>query len=224
MIFIILFIILIIILIINHYNNYTTIDNQKNYTIDNQKNKNNYKYKEGLSDKINYKYKFTTQQPLFKNEVRNIINNSGWNNKYSFIETDSNKYDIGIGLKSREYMEKTNSRKEYDINENRIYLSRTWIKYPSFLKRSDNPDAREIEIDENNWNYGVKQSGLSIPNYKKYVINHEIGHAIGYDHKKCYSNQNCPIMYQMTKGVPNNSIPSYNVNEKDINDIRSLLY
>jgi hypothetical protein len=163
-------------------------------------------------DKNIYKYKFTTNQPYFKKEVRDILNSSGWNKKYNFIETDKNNYDIGIGLRSREYMKKTSGLVEYDINGNKIYLSRTYISTP-----------REIEIDEDNWNYGVTISKLNIPEYRKYVINHEIGHAIGYDHRECNNNEKCPIMYQMTKGVPDNSIPSYDVTINDINYVRMLL-
>ena len=192
-------------------------DNNKNNNIDynnkdNNKNNNiDYNNKDNNKNSI-YKYKFTTNQPYFKQEVRDILNTSGWTKSYNFIETDKNNYDIGIGLRSREYMKKNSGLVEYDINGNKIYLSRTYISTP-----------REIEIDEDNWNYGVAISKLSIPEYRKYVINHEIGHAIGYDHRKCYNNEKCPIMYQMTKGIPNNSIPSYNVVYDDINYERPLL-
>ena len=207
MFFLLLIIVIIVIVIIYLLNNQYEFNKTYNNEVDNSNNN-----KVNKIDKNIYKYKFTTNQPYFKKEVREILNSSGWNKKYNFIETDNNNYDIGIGLRSREYMKKTNGLVEYDINGNKIYLSRTYISTP-----------REIEIDEDNWNYGVSISKLTIPEYRKYVINHEIGHAIGYDHRKCNNNEKCPIMYQMTKGIPYNSIPSYVVTINDINSVRTLL-
>ena len=181
------------------------------------------KQTEKTEQPTNYTYKFTTNQSDFRNDVRNIINNSGWNKLFNFKETSDNNYDIGIGLKSRKYMDETNTFNDYDENGNKIYLSRTWIRVPPHLKKSIKSNSREIEIDENNWYYGVKKSNLSINDYKKYVINHEVGHAIGYDHRKCKIGEKCPIMYQMTKGVPEKSIPSYDVIYEDINYERPLL-
>lgn len=175
-----------------------------------------------LNNQNTYTYKFTTKQSDFKNDVRNIINNSGWNNKFNFKETIDNNYDIGIGLKSRDYMDKTNTFNEYDDDGNKIYFSRTWIKVPSHLKQSIKPNVKEIEIDENNWYNGVKRSNLTRDEYKKYIINHEVGHAIGYDHRPCKKREKCPIMYQMTKGLPKKSSPSYEVNNNDINYVRTL--
>jgi hypothetical protein len=163
-------------------------------------------------DKEDYVYKFTTLQEDFHEEVRQILASSGWKNKYNFIEAlaSSDKYDIGIGLLPREVMEKGNTLIDYYPDGSRIYFSRTWMRRP-----------RQIEIDDVNWYKGVKQSGLTIPEYKEYVINHEVGHALGYDHRVC-DTKKCPIMYQMTRGPPPNHLPSFQVEWSDIDFTRTL--
>lgn len=76
--------------------------------------------------------------------------------------------------------------------------------YPNTKKRihfSYTIGGRYIYIDEINWRYGVAESGLPVEIYRQYVLFHEIGHALGYDHQPC-SQDKCPIMYQMTRGPP----------------------
>ena len=61
-----------------------------------------------------------------------------------------------------------------------------------------------VYINEYRWNFGSKKlNNIKIKDYRKYVINHEIGHVIGLDHKKCNLNKSnkSPIMMQQTKGT-----------------------
>ena len=39
--------------------------------------------------------------------------------------------------------------------------------------------------------------------YHAYVVQHEMGHVLGYEHEQPTgdSNKNCPVMYQQTKGT-----------------------
>ena len=40
--------------------------------------------------------------------------------------------------------------------------------------------------------------------YKQYVVNHEVGHGLGYDHKPCQENGAlAPVMMQQSWGVSN---------------------
>ena len=67
-----------------------------------------------------------------------------------------------------------------------------------------NYKTRILSIRKSRWLYGSKQSKMSLKQYRNYLINHEVGHAIGLPHNstpiikdgKCYS----PIMHQQTKG------------------------
>lgn len=46
------------------------------------------------------------------------------------------------------------------------------------------PSSDKIYINYKNWNGGSK-SDLSIADYRIYVICHEVGHALGFEHTKC---------------------------------------
>lgn len=46
------------------------------------------------------------------------------------------------------------------------------------------------------------KSQLSLSRYRQYIVSHEMGHILGYDHVKCPGvGQPAPIMLQQTKGI-----------------------
>lgn len=52
------------------------------------------------------------------------------------------------------------------------------------------------------WEHGADAYGDDITNYRRYLINHETGHALGYAHATCPSESNiAPVMLQQTKGL-----------------------
>lgn len=56
-----------------------------------------------------------------------------------------------------------------------------------------------IFINLDRWLYGAKASGLSLDDYRSYLIQHEIGHLLGRNHTKCPTeNYPRPIMVQAT--------------------------
>ena len=62
--------------------------------------------------------------------------------------------------------------------------------------------SREIFINEDRWLRKYPDlSEMSLPSYRCYVLNHEIGHALGFDHERCTGRGHpAPIMLQQTLG------------------------
>ena len=91
-----------------------------------------------------------------------------------------------------------------------------------------------IYIDRNNWTRGVPRSKLLPNDYRRYVITHEFGHALGFDHQECsaktstYSPETnewyCPVMYQSTRGCPNGIICGSKVSKFDFEKRISQAY
>ncbi len=161
---------------------------------------------------IKYYIKPYPSNDNFLSETRHILNNSSINNTHYIEETlDISNADIQIELVSR-----SNMAKMYNEDEIEYYpgtKERIWF---SFTTQRPKP---RIYIDEINWTYGVKQSGLSIRDYRKYVIQHEFMHALGYDHQPCNEktavNGVCPVLYQATRGCPVGFKCGYNVTLSD---------
>ncbi len=134
----------------------------------------------------------------FKPRVIQILSRSNWNLKYQLQHTeDRSAADAFIYLASRDEMNKWHRTPKYYPSGKQIRFSIT----------TQSPWSKpQIYIDEINWRDGVKESGLSLKEYQEYVINHEFGHALGFDHVTCdvdkRSNNTCPVMYQSTRGCP----------------------
>lgn len=73
------------------------------------------------------------------------------------------------------------------------------------LSVCDRTDSKNIKIylRKENWDSIPKVSGYSsLQQYRIYLILHEFGHALGYDHEKCTHNGDpAPVMLQQTKGT-----------------------
>lgn len=62
--------------------------------------------------------------------------------------------------------------------------------------------TKQCWINFYRWKNGSKHSGLPLHKYKNYVINHEVGHALGRLHSDCECDGcSAPIMMQQTKGI-----------------------
>ena len=62
--------------------------------------------------------------------------------------------------------------------------------------------GRIVYLNAQRWFKGSKESKLSLDDYRHYMINHEIGHILGFDHKKCPCiGCKVPIMVQQTLGL-----------------------
>jgi len=60
---------------------------------------------------------------------------------------------------------------------------------------------KKIYINNFRWIKGAKLSELSLKNYRIYLINHEVGHILGFSHAKPIRNQKVPVMNQHTLGI-----------------------
>jgi len=62
--------------------------------------------------------------------------------------------------------------------------------------------GKTVWLNANRWYHGASKSKLSLDDYRQYMVSHEIGHVLGYDHTECPC-KNCPapIMMQQTKGI-----------------------
>ena len=59
-----------------------------------------------------------------------------------------------------------------------------------------------IYINYDNWCKGSEKSGLSLEDYRTYVINHEVGHILGlHEHLKPKNGCLVPVMNQSTRGI-----------------------
>jgi hypothetical protein len=163
-----------------------------------------------ISDKL-FKYFIKSSNGDFIWETREILNNSSINQTHNIMEVlDEKNADITIELKPRHELIDMYKDEEYYPNTKK----QIWY---SFTQYGTKPIR--IYIDDANWIYGVEESGLSHSEYKKYVIQHEFMHALGYDHQECNENTAtngiCPIMYQATKGCPEGFQCGYNITKAD---------
>ena len=63
-------------------------------------------------------------------------------------------------------------------------------------------NGKTVWLNADRWYHGASKSKLELDDYRQYMVSHEIGHTLGYDHTVCPC-KNCPapIMMQQTKGI-----------------------
>lgn len=59
----------------------------------------------------------------------------------------------------------------------------------------------DIWLNADRWMRGAAPSRLSLEMYRQYVVSHEMGHSLGYDHVKCPGSGPAPVMMQQTLGI-----------------------
>jgi hypothetical protein len=63
-------------------------------------------------------------------------------------------------------------------------------------------NGNRVVLNAKRWMLGAKSYGTDLINYRRYLVNHEFGHYIGYRHVNCPGRgQLAPIMLQQTKGL-----------------------
>lgn len=60
----------------------------------------------------------------------------------------------------------------------------------------------DVVINAWRWQFGAESYPGDLAGYRRYVVNHETGHALGYAHVGCpVAGQLAPVMLQQTKGL-----------------------
>jgi hypothetical protein len=73
--------------------------------------------------------------------------------------------------------------------------------------------GRHMYLCAERWFNGSKKSGLSLENYRQYMVSHEIGHILGKNHVECPGKGHpAPVMLQQTLGI-GKCIPNTDVKE-----------
>ena len=62
--------------------------------------------------------------------------------------------------------------------------------------------GKHMYLNADRWVHGCKASKLNLDNYRQYMVSHEIGHILGFDHEVCpCPGCKAPIMMQQTLGI-----------------------
>lgn len=59
----------------------------------------------------------------------------------------------------------------------------------------------EIWLNARRWMQGAAASRLPLDQYRQYMVSHEMGHSLGYDHATCPGSGPVPVMVQQTRGI-----------------------
>ncbi len=75
-----------------------------------------------------------------------------------------------------------------------------------------------IWLNSDRWMHGAPPSRLPLAEYRQYMVSHEMGHSLGYDHVKCPGSGPAPIMMQQTLGIgscePNTKLTAIDLRKK----------
>ena len=59
-----------------------------------------------------------------------------------------------------------------------------------------------VVLNAKRWVMGAETYGKDVTNYRRYLVNHEVGHSLGYQHTNCEGNgKRAGVMMQQTKGL-----------------------
>ncbi len=62
--------------------------------------------------------------------------------------------------------------------------------------------GRHMYLNSERWVRNGSKSKLNLTNYRQYMVSHEMGHILGYDHAQCPGrDMPAPIMMQQTRGI-----------------------
>ena len=147
---------------------------------------------------IRFRFRFGTAVPEdVRREMRKyLLDARGWGALgYELVEvpSSSRKCDVVIRLQSAQKM-------------NELYGDIPRLRGMSVTDSGSRP--MRIDIHETNWfappavyEANARLDMTREQAYRAYVINHEMGHALGYGHSSATRGESCPVMYQQTRGT-----------------------
>ncbi len=72
-----------------------------------------------------------------------------------------------------------------------------------------------VWLNVDRWMNGAPKSRLPLDAYRQYMVSHEMGHALGYEHVKCPGSGPVPVMVQQTLGI-GTCTPNTKLTESDL--------
>ena len=142
--------------------------------------KQTYKVRVSVDEDIRKKYRTSDQFELYV--IAYLNDPDVWTTKGYQFELVSLNEDVHIRLSSPKTIEK-----QCGISPN---LSCAEL------------GGRNMYLNSERWMYGSKASKLSLEDYRQYMVSHEIGHILGFEHVHCPCIKcKAPIMMQQTLGI-----------------------
>lgn len=142
-----------------------------------------------IDDDVDY------SQKIFENKVKKVLlDKDGWQSiakvKFKFVGKD--------------VFDKIQTNKKIVINLSTNDTINKKCGFGAEMLSCCDMSTKEVWINFYRWMNGSKHSKLNIYKYRDYVINHEVGHALGRLHTDCPC-EDCPapIMMQHTVSIGN---------------------
>ena len=157
--------------------------------------KKHYKFRIVVDEDVIQKYSIRDPSQIIMLVTIYLNDPDGWNSKgYSFEPVNVNE-DVLI----------------------RLSTPTTIDKYCGLTKNLSCAElgGKNMYLNAYRWFHGASESKLALEDYRQYMVSHEIGHILGFNHKKCpCPNCKAPIMMQQTLGIgkciPNTKITNGN--------------
>jgi hypothetical protein len=144
--------------------------------------KHHYKIRVLVDDDVRTKYniRFPAQIEFYVTAYLNDPN--GWSSKGYFFEPVHFNEDVLIRLASPSTVESE-------------------CGLPNNLSCAE-LHGKNMYLNADRWFHGSKASKLSLDDYRQYMVSHEIGHILGFEHQQCPCvGCKAPIMMQQTLGI-----------------------
>lgn len=144
--------------------------------------KRHYKIRVSIDEDVKQKYSIRMPAQIEFYIAAYLNDPDGWSTKGYFFEPVTSNEDVLIRLVTPSTIE-------------------AHCGVPSNLSCAE-LNGRHVYLNAERWIHGSKLSKLSLEHYRQYLVSHEIGHILGFDHEKCPCvGCKAPVMMQQTLGI-----------------------